>query len=554
MLDAIPYMADYPYGCTEQTLNRFLPAVIARKTLQDMGLNLEDIYKKRTNLNTQELDDPSERTKQWKRLKRDPVFNNDELKEMVKEGIQRLAAMQISDGGWGWFSGWGEQSWPHTTAIVVHGLLRAKQCDVALFAGMLERGIAWLENYQTEQIKLLKNWEKKQEKLPCKPYVDNIDALVFFVLSEAGKQNMQMKEYLYRDRLHLSKYGMVLIGLAFHMQNDIEKRDMIMRNLRQYLVEDHENQTAWLNLENDSYWWYWYGSEYEALAFYIKLLSYATPHDPVIPALIKYLLNNRKHATYWDSTRDTALCLESFADFLKATDEHKPDMTVVISLDGIPEKEIKITSENLFSFDNIFIAAGNSLADGNHTVEITRHGKGNLYINAYLQNFTLEDFITKTGLEIKVERRCYRLQPVDKKIKTAGDHGQVIDQKVEKYERELLETGSLLKSGDLMEVELIIESKNDYEYLVFEDMKAAGFEPVELQSGYTKNDLGAYVEFRDEKVVFFVRTLARGKHSVSYRLRAEIPGHFSALPAKAYAMYAPELKANSDEMKLKIED
>ena len=48
--------------------------------------------------------------------------------------------------------------------------------------------------------------------------------------------------------------------------------------------------------------------------------------------------------------------------------------------------------------------------------------------------------------------------------------------------------------------------------------------------------------------------VARGKHSVSYRLRAEIPGKFSALPAKASAMYAPELKGNSDEIKLTIKD
>jgi len=112
----------------------------------------------------------------------------------------------------------------------------------------------------------------------------------------------------------------------------------------------------------------------------------------------------------------------------------------------------------------------------------------------------------------------------------------------------------MLKSGELVEVELEIDSKNDYEYLVFEDFKAAGFEPVEVRSGYTGNELNAYVEFRDERVVFFVRTLARGKHSVTYRMRAEIPGVFSALPARASAMYAPELKANSDEIKLGIED
>ena len=111
-----------------------------------------------------------------------------------------------------------------------------------------------------------------------------------------------------------------------------------------------------------------------------------------------------------------------------------------------------------------------------------------------------------------------------------------------------------MKSGDLVEIELEIDSKNDYEYLVFEDMKPAGFEPVEVRSGYNGNDLGAYVEFRDNRVVFFARTLARGKHSVSYRMRVEIPGQFSALPTRAAAMYAPELKANSDELKISVKD
>ena len=75
-----------------------------------------------------------------------------------------------------------------------------------------------------------------------------------------------------------------------------------------------------------------------------------------------------------------------------------------------------------------------------------------------------------------------------------------------------------------------------------------------VRSGYNRNDLGAYMELRDDRVSFFVRALARGKHSISYRLRAEIPGKFSALPTRAYAMYAPELRGNSDEIKLVIGD
>ena len=109
-------------------------------------------------------------------------------------------------------------------------------------------------------------------------------------------------------------------------------------------------------------------------------------------------------------------------------------------------------------------------------------------------------------------------------------------------------------SGDLIEVELEIDSKNQYEYLLFEDLKAAGTEPVDVRSGYIPSAFGAYVEFRDERVCFFIRSLPRGKQSISYRIRAEIPGRFSALPTRASAMYAPEIKANSDEMKLNILD
>ena len=90
----------------------------------------------------------------------------------------------------------------------------------------------------------------------------------------------------------------------------------------------------------------------------------------------------------------------------------------------------------------------------------------------------------------------------------AGGRGQTVGQRVERYRREFWPSATL-KSGELVEVELEIDSKNDYEYLVFEDYKAAGFEPVEVRSGYNGNDMGAYVEFRDERVAFFARTFAR---------------------------------------------
>lgn len=560
MVDALPYLVEYPYGCTEQTLNRFLPTIITQRVLQDMKLDLKDIQKKRTNLNAQEVGDAKKRAapplgrglETAPQRRRNPVFDVEEVRDMVQAGIDRLAAMQCADGGWGWFSGWGERSWPHTTAVVVHGLQIAKNNNVALPQGMLEGGIAWLKNYQAEQVRQLHNAPARIR--PWKDKADNLDALVYMVLVDAGASNNDMRAFLYRDRVDLAVYAKAMFGLALHKEQQADKLAMILKNIGQFVVQDEENQTAYLRLPAGNAWWLWYGSEIEADAYYLKLLARTNPKDAKTAGLVKYLLNNRKHATYWNSTRDTAVCIEAMADYLKASGEDKPDMTVEVWLDGKKHKEVKIDAGNLFGFDNKLVLQGDAVESGKHTLEIRRQGAGPVYFNAYLTNFTLEDFIKRAGLEVKVQRKYYKLTRVDASTEVSGARGQALDQKIEKFKRTQLPNLSSLKSGDLVEVELEIDSKNDYEYLIFEDPKAAGFEPLLVRSGYNANDMGAYMELRDEKVCFFVRRLARGKHSIAYRLRAEIPGSFSALPTRGYAMYAPELKGNSDEIKLAIED
>jgi uncharacterized protein YfaS (alpha-2-macroglobulin family) len=552
MVDALPYLVSYPYGCTEQTLNRFLPTVVTQQTLKRMGVDLAAIQSKRTNLNAQEIGDDTRRAAQWQRYDHNPVFDEDEVASMVVAGVRRLAAMQLSDGGWGWFSGYGERSYPHTTALVIHGLQIARQNGVSIPDPVLSSGIEWLKNYQAAELERLETWDRTQKK--GKSRADNLDAFVYMVLTDESLENNRMRRYLYRDRTHLAVYAKAMFGMALVKAEDHEKLAMVINNIEQFLVIDDENQTAYLDLPNSHYWWYWYGSEYEAQAYYLKLLARTDPTGTKAPGLVKYLLNNRRHATYWNSTRDTALIVEAFADYLAASGEAAPDLTLDIFFNDRKVKTVYINAQNLFTFDTKWVLEGEQIPGGTHILTVKKSGRGPVYFNAYLDYFSLEDFITAEGLEIKVERRIFRLAEIDKHVKDVGASGQVVNRRVEKYERRLLENGAHLKSGEQIEVELIIDSKNDYEYLVFEDMKAAGFEPLAVRSGYTGNEIGAYVEFRDRKVAFFVRRLARGRHSVTYRLRAEIPGKFSALPTRAYAMYAPELKANSDEIKLVIGD
>ena len=36
---ALPFLSDYPYGCTEQTLNRFLPSLVVMQSMQELGMD-----------------------------------------------------------------------------------------------------------------------------------------------------------------------------------------------------------------------------------------------------------------------------------------------------------------------------------------------------------------------------------------------------------------------------------------------------------------------------------------------------------------------------------
>ena len=566
VVDAIPYLASYPYGCTEQTLNRFVPSVIARRMLTDMQINLAEVKAKRANLNPQELGNAADRAAQWKRWQQNPVFDEAEMDKMAAAGVEKLMSMQNNDGGWGWFSGYGEYSYPHTTAVVVHGLIIAKANGAKIPDPMLNAGIAWLTAYENKQVAALQLYVEREalrkagvklkpdsryEKSQC----DALDAFIRMILGEAKRDSEPMLAFLYRDRLALPVYAKCLVGLEQHRKGDEARRDELMKMVSQFLKRDPENQTAYLDLGNSNCWWCWYGSEVEAHAWYLKLLAAVKPNDPDTRGLVKYLVNNRKHATYWQSTRDTAYAVEAIAAYFKASGENTPEMEVEILLDGKSVKKVTIDRDNLFTFDGTVSLTGDAVTTGKHAIELKKSGKtGTLYANAYLEVFTLEDKLRAAGLEVKVQRKISKLVALDKDTEVPDATGLIAKQRVERFRREPLTDGATLKSGDRIEVELILDSKNDYEYLIFADAKAAGFEALDALSGYISGDGGfsAYMEPRDKTVDFFIRALPRGTHTLRYQLRAEAPGIYKALPATASAMYAPELRGNSEDIKLEI--
>jgi uncharacterized protein YfaS (alpha-2-macroglobulin family) len=376
---------------------------------------------------------------------------------------------------------------------------------------------------------------------------------------------------IYQHRGDLNNYGRALLALALHQLNRPDDARLVLRNILQFVERDDSNETAWVRTP-DTCWWFWWNNDIEANAWALKAMVAIDPQNDLAPRLVKWLLNNRRNGYYWRSTRDTALVIAAMTDFMQATAESAPDYTLTVSVDGRPFKEVKLAKENFFTFDNQILLHGLQLKPGPHQIAFAKHGRGALYYSACLSYFTKEEDVKGAGNEIFVERQYYKLVPKTEKVVKPGFFASVFGaghpanearpanatghtELRDGYTRVPLRNGDAVASGDKIEVVLKLTAKNTYDYLAFEDMKPAGCEPMELRSGGRwAGGLCANLELRDEKVVFFIGLLEQGQHVLRYKLRAETPGHFHALPAKGFAMYAPEVKGISDEMRLHVSE
>ena len=140
MLDALPYLIDYPYGCTEQTMSRFLPAVITAKTLRDLGLKPETAMHKI--FGGIEQSTAAATHPQGKRdLK--------ELDAITRQSLDRLYDFQHADGGWGW---WKEGDSDHfMTAYVLWGMTLARQAGIEVKPDVVARAAAYLDKELVEE-------------------------------------------------------------------------------------------------------------------------------------------------------------------------------------------------------------------------------------------------------------------------------------------------------------------------------------------------------------------------------------------------------------------
>ena len=530
MLDAVPYLVDYPYGCVEQTMSRFLPAALVATTLDDLGVDFADLRAA-----ARQPGVPGEEAEQLAGWDDHPVTSRRVLDRVVRRSLSRLLAFQHADGGWGWWKGGDSDS--YMTAYVVAGLQVAADAGYAVDAGSLGRGYGHLKR------------RFHAEEGRGEPTRDHGRVYMAYVLSQRQRVVPADLDDLFAGRSELSNYGKSLLALTLHQLGDVERAQLVIDNLAELARIDEASGSASFDHDEGGTWWSWYNDRVETNAWALRAFLAVDPDNPLCDGLMQWLVANRR-GNRWQNTRDTAQVVQALAEYIRSRDELSPDFGLTVRVNGAEVHEARIDRKSLFRTRSQLVLTGDAIADGVNTVEVETAGKGSLYVTAYLTYFTRERRIAAAGNRIRVTREYAHLTPKREQRSSARGEIDVLE-----YDRKPLRDGASVASGDRVEVRIVVESDNTYEYLVFEDFKPAGFEAVEAKSGYMyDNGTWFNMELRDERVAFFLERLRQGRQVLDYQLRAETPGTFRALPHAAHAMYAPRIRAISDSFLVNVTD
>jgi uncharacterized protein YfaS (alpha-2-macroglobulin family) len=86
------------------------------------------------------------------------------------------------------------------------------------------------------------------------------------------------------------------------------------------------------------------------------------------------------------------------------------------------------------------------------------------------------------------------------------------------------------------------------------DMRASGFEPVNVFSQYKWQDgLGYYESTGDAATNFFMDYLRKGTYVFEYDVRVTHQGDFSNGITTIQCMYAPEFTSHSEGIRVKVD-
>lgn len=548
VLSALPYLVQYPYECTEQTLNRFVSTGILTSLYGKypaVARMAKEFSARETPLEAFDRPDPNrtmvlEETP-WLVESRGgdagstPVLNvlDPKVAKAQREGaLAKLKKAQTSSGGFPWWAG-GPPS-PYMTLYIMYGLAKAAEFGVDVPRDMVEEGWGYLarhfrEEYVQHMVKDDCCWEfltflnYTASSYPDPEWLG--DALT-------ADERRQILDFSFKHWKQHAPYLKGMLALTLKRAGRSADATLVFDSVMDSAKTTQDEGTFWAAEDRS---WLWYNDTIETHAFALRTLAELSPVDPRRDGLVQWLLLNKK-LNHWKSTRATAEVLYSLTHYLKAEGALGVRETADVTIGARHERFVFEPDEYTGKATQVVVDGPDIDPKTSSTIVVEKGGKGFAFASATWHFSTEKMPEEDRGDFFAVSRRYF------KRVQTAK--GFVLQPLAE---------GAALAVGDEIEVQLSLRTKHAAEYVHLRDPRPAGCEPVSLRSEFTWGlGIGWYEEVRDSGTNFFFEQLPVGEYPFKYRLRAATAGTFKAAPATVQSMYAPEFNAYSAGATMRI--
>jgi uncharacterized protein YfaS (alpha-2-macroglobulin family) len=547
VLQALPYLVEYPYRCTEQTLNRFVSTGILSSLYGDypaVSRMAERLAERDTRFESFDEPDPNRRMlleeTPWLRQARGGEEEPEELVRVLDPKIARatreaalaeLEKAQTSLGGFPWWPG-GPPS-PFMTLYILQGLSRALEFDVPVPKEPVVRAWGYLHRHYVDELA-----RRMGEEECCVEVVTYLNYLLsnYPDASWTGgvftdDDRRRMLDFSFRHWREHSPRIKGYLALTLERAGRSDDASLVWESVMDSARTDRDLGTYWAPEDRA---WLWYNDTVETHAMALRVLTELDPDDPRRHGLVQWLMLDKK-LNHWKSTRATAEVIYALVHYLEREGALGVAESATVTA-GPRQERFVFDPERYQGKQQLVIPGPEIVPEQTSEIEVEKEGKGLLFASA-TWHFSTEKLPEEAeGDLFSVERSFFRRY-----------HDG------EEWLLEPLTDGARLEPGDQLQVRLDLRAGHAAEYVHLRDPRGAGLEPETTTSRYRWDvGVGYYEEVRDSGTNFFFEHLPAGEYTLEYRLRATHAGTFRVGPATLQSMYAPEFNAYSAGEELEI--
>lgn len=535
ILRAIPFLVEYPYECTEQTLNRYVPLAIVNKIYEkhpELAKAIAALPHRKTQHEPWLKDDPRRQLQltetPWLREAQggsdDPrlrdLLDPARVAEMGRAALGQLERAQAGDGGFPWFPG-GRSDF-YMTLYLLEGFAMLRDFGVAAPKAVVERALAYVQR------ELPRRLDKRSDDLAFLAYGAYV--LTTWDAQRFGPVVRPWVDHVMKNRTVLTPFGRAWMARVHDRLGDRALALELLESALDGARTDPVTGTYWTP---ERYSWRWYSDSVEKHAFFMRTLSALKPGDPRLAGMAQWLLFNRK-GNQWHSTKASAAAVYALLDWMQARGAlSKPEQLRLRWADL--DVNVTVRPDDPGKAPLLYRVDGPEVTPKHGTVTVEKKGPGVAFASATWVFSSEKLQAARDSSLAAIERRFYR------RVRKQG--GDTL---------ELLKPGAQVKVGDEIEVRLAVRTKSQFEYVHVKAPRGAGFEEAALRSGWRWERLSVYQEPRDSLVNFFIDWLPHGEYELKHTLRPTTPGKYRFGSAVLQSMYAPDITAYSSGFELEV--